>query len=295
MDSKSAKGKVKKFYEQDAKDYIQRYEEGYKKYPASLIRLNLMIDRLKKNRVKTVLDIGCGSCHPMIRFLEEGLKVKGFDFSEEMVKEGRRELERAGYDSKLIFQADLEDDTALPDEKFDTVIALGVFPHILNERKALSNMRERLKENGLVFIEFRNDLFAAYTFNKYSLDFFLNRVVDLSSLPNDVTKEVINFYSEGLKIDKPAKKEKGKISYTEILAKFHNPLSIEEDLFRPSGFSIEKIHFYHYHALPPIFESKYPILFNELSLKMEKPNDWKGYLMASAYVVEARKNAAINR
>jgi hypothetical protein len=151
-------------------------------------------------------------------------------------------------------------------------------------------MRKRLNKKGLVLIEFRNDLFAAYTLNKYSLDFFLNRVIDLSSLPDYIAEELINFYSERLKVDKPDRKEKGKISYTDILAKFHNPLNIEDELFRPTEFSIVKIHFYHYHALPPIFENKYPKLFRELSLKMEKPNDWRGYLMASAYVVEARRN-----
>ena len=226
----------------------------------------------------------------MIRLLKEGFNVKGFDFSEEMVKEGRKELEKAGYDPNQIFQADLEEDRTLPQEKFDAIIALGVFPHILNETKTLSNLRGMLSKHGLVFIEFRNDLFASYTLNKYSLDFFLNRVIDLSSLPDDTAEEVINFYSERLKVDKPDRKEKSKISYTDILAKFRNPLNIEEELFIPIGFSIVKIHFYHYHALPPIFENKYPGLFRELSLKMEKPNDWRGYLTASAYVVEARKN-----
>lgn len=281
---------AKKFYDQEAKDYIRMYREGYKEYPANLIRLNFMVERLKQNRIKTILDAGCGTCGPMIKLLEKGFIVKGFDFSKEMVKEGRKELEKMGYDANLISQADLENDATLPDEKFDAIIALGVFPHILNERKALSNMRKRLKKHGLVFIEFRNDLFAAYTLNRYSLDFFLNRVVELSSLPNGIAEEIVNFYSERLKVDKSDRKEKGKITYTDILAKFHNPLNIDEELFRPTGFSIIKIHFYHYHALPPIFENKYPRLFRELSLKMEKPNDWKGYLMASAYVVEARKN-----
>jgi len=73
------------------------------------------------------------------------------------------------------------------------------------------------------------------------------------------------------------------------LAKFRNPLSIENELFEPCNFSLVDIHFYHYHALPPIFENKYPKLFRDMSLKMEKPNDWKGYLMASAYVIEAKK------
>jgi 2-polyprenyl-3-methyl-5-hydroxy-6-metoxy-1,4-benzoquinol methylase len=289
MDLKAGKDMAKKYYDQEAKDYLEMYKKGYGEYyPANQIRLNFIVKRLKQNKVSSVLDAGCGTCGPMIRLLKEGFKVKGFDFSKEMVAEGKKELKKAGYNPELVFQADLENDSRLPKEKFDAIIALGVFPHILNEKKALINMKKMLKNDGLVFIEFRNDLFAAYTLNKYSLDFFLNRILDLKSFPDEVSKDVINFFSERLKVDKPERKEKGKIFYTDILAKFRNPLSIESELFNPCGFSIVKLHFYHYHALPPVFEKKYPELFRELSLKMEKTDDWKGYLMASAYVVEAR-------
>lgn len=290
MESGSDKEKIREYYDQEAGDYNKIYRDECAEYPANQVRLNFVVERLKQNSVRTVLDVGCGTCIPMLRLLKEGFQVKGFDFSEEMVKEGKRELEKAGVDSNLIFRGDLEDDSSFPDEKFDAIIALGVFPHLSDEGKALSNMRMRLNKRGLVFIQFRNDLFAAFTLNKYSLDFFLNRVIDLGSLPEDVAEEVINFYSNRLKVDKPDRKTGRKISFLDIRATFRNPLTIEEELFKPNGFSVSKIHFYHYHALPPIFESKYPSLFHELSLKLEKPNDWKGYLMASAYVVEAVRN-----
>ena len=289
MNEQKGKQKAKEYYDQEAVDYIKQYQESYEGYPANLIRIKFIIERLKKNNVKTILDVGCGTCGPMIKLLKNGFAVKGFDFSKEMIEQGKKELEKAGYDPELIQFVDLEDESALPNEKFDAIIALGVFPHILDEDKALSNMRKLLNSNGLVFIEFRNDLFAAYTLNKYSLEFFINRVIDLNSLPQDIQDEVINFYSERLKVDKPIKKEDGKIAYTDILAKYRNPLSIGNELFIPCGFFVVDIHFYHYHALPPIFESTYPKMFRELSLKLEKTNDWKGYLMASAYVIEAKK------
>ncbi|NQT23219.1 MAG: class I SAM-dependent methyltransferase [Candidatus Omnitrophica bacterium] len=289
MDEKKGKQKAKDYYDQEAGDYIKQYQEGYGQYPANLIRIKLIIERLKKNNVKTILDAGCGTCGPMIRLRKEGFDVKGFDFSKDMVEQGKKELELAGYDPELIHFADLEDGSGPPREKFDAILALGVFPHIVDEKRALSNMGKLLNPNGLVFIEFRNDLFATYALNKYSLDFFLNRVIDLSPFPQEVRDKVIDFYSERLKVDKPIKEKSGKIKYKDILAKFRNPLSIKNELFEPCNFSIVDIHFYHYHALPPIFEDKYPKLFRELSLRMERPNDWKGYLMASAYVIEAKK------
>ena len=289
MEYVEEKDQVKKYYDQEAKDYKMMYQEGYQKYPANLIRLNMVTNRLKQTNIKTILDVGCGTCAPMIRFLKEGFKVKGFDFSEEMVAHGKSELENAGYDPNLISQGDLDHEETIPDEKFDAVIALGVFPHIDDEKNALTVMGKRLDKGGQVFIEFRNDLFAAFTLNKYSLDFFLNRVLDIDSYPDDVAKEVIDFYQDRLKVDKVITKEDGKLDYTDVLAKFRNPLSIEEELFRPCGFKIDNFHFYHFHAFPPIFENKFPEVFKDLSLKMEKPNSWRGFLMASAYVVEATK------
>lgn len=285
------KGKEKalKYYSQttETKDYVKMYEKGYSKYPANLIRLNIILKRLRKFKINSILDVGCGSCGPMKKLLQEGYKVQGIDFSEKMIEEGGKVLEKSGFSSKLISIGDLEKDSSLPNKKFDSVIALGVFPHILNEKKALSNIRKRLKKGGKAFIEFRNDLFAVYTLNQYSVDFFLNRVVLKKILPKKILRELEEFYSIRFRTHKQIRKDYGKISYDEVLAKFHNPLNIGSELFFPNKFSIDNIHFYHYHALPPIFQSRYPKLFNELSLKLEKPNDWRGYLMASAFVVEA--------
>jgi len=43
--------------------------------------------------------------------------------------------------------------------------------------------------------------------------------------------------------------------------------------------------------LPPFFQNLDPKLFRELSLKMENPHDWRGYLLASAFVIEATKTS----
>lgn len=107
------KQKAQNYYDQEAGDYIKMYQEGYDKYPANLIRIKFIIERLKKNDVKTILDVGCGSCGPMIKLLKEGFDVRGFDFSKDMVKEGKKGLVKAGYDSELICFADLEDETNL--------------------------------------------------------------------------------------------------------------------------------------------------------------------------------------
>jgi len=289
--SEGPKDFVERYYDQEASDYVHMYEKDYLSYPANVIRLEIVTKRLLENKVKSVLDVGCGTCGPMIRILKEGLQCIGFDLSRKMVKKGKQELKKAGYDPNLISVVDIESGKNLPKQKFDSVVALGVFPHIVNEKKALQNIAKLLNKKDKVYIEFRNDLFASYTLNKYSIDFFLNMVIDLKSLPNSLQNDVVKFYNKMLGADKNMVRKKGKIHYTDILAKFKNPLTISKELFQPCGFEVNDILFYHYHALPPIFEKKDPRLFKKLSLKIENPHDWRGYLMASAFVVEATKIA----
>lgn len=283
------KKKTKRYYDQEAKNYKSMYDENYEKYPANLIRLKTIINRLKQNKIRQVLDVGCGTCIPMIKLLKEGFSVKGFDFSKDMIKLGKIELKKEGFDTKLVFEADLEDASSLPKEKFDAVLALGVFPHIVNELKALLNIKRQLNKNGRTFIEFRNELFSLFSANKYSMDFILNKIIQVDSLPEHLTKEVVKFYSKLFNVKKPITTNNGKISYNDIPANFKNPLTIRKELFEPAGLSVDKIHFYHYHILPPHFEQKFPKLFHELSLQREKICDWRGYFMSSAFVVEARK------
>ena len=225
----------------------------------------------------------------MLRLLKEGFTTKGFDFAPKMVDAGRIELEKAGYDPNLLFVGDLEDASTFPQEQFDAVIALGVFPHIVDDQKALSNIYASLKPGGVAIIEFRNDLFAAFTLNSYSFNFYLKNLLQLDSFPSETAEDIEKFYRERLLMEPKAQGNDGKIAYTEILAKFHNPLQAKE-LFEPIGFSVDQLLFYHYHAFPPFFQKKYPELFHERSLRLENPKDWRGYLMASAYLVEAKRN-----
>ena len=277
------------FYDQEAQNYKKMYEPGYEHYPANLIRLKLIIKRLNENKARKILDVGCGTAIPMIKLLKHGFDVEGFDYSKHMVEFGKFELESAKYSSNRVFHADLENNKTMPKRKFDGILALGVFPHIKKEKVALRNIKNCLTKNGKTYIEFRNELFAAFSMNKYSADFFLNELIELEKFPIKIRNELVNFYSKKLSIKRPTKLKDGRVSYNEILARFRNPITIENELFKPEKMKIDKIHFYHFHAMPPIFEKKYPELFRKLSKKLEKSNSWKGHFLSSAFVVEACK------
>ena len=55
------------------------------------------------------------------------------------------------------------------------------------------------------------------------------------------------------------------------------------------GFIVENLYFYHYPPLPPLFENFDKIYYRKNSWKMEDPSDWRGYLLASAMVVDCKK------
>ena len=74
-----------------------------------------------------------------------------------------------------------------------------------------------------------------------------------------------------------------------IKSHLHNPLTIESSLLTPSGLRLEGLYYYHFHALPPIFEHTHQSEFYELSAQCENPTDWRGVVMASCFVVHAKK------
>jgi hypothetical protein len=176
-------------------------------------------------------------------------------------------------------------------------MAMGVFPHLTDETHALKNMAAVTRNGGRVFVEFRNELFSLFTLNRYSYAFFLDNLMKTDSLLtekpeaaadiHEITEKMKSFF----RLDQPPVRSGSADApgYDKILSKFHNPLDLSP-LFTSAGLKINDLFFYHYHAIPPLFEREHPHLFREASLMMEcDPHDWRGYFMASAFVIEAVK------
>ena len=77
--------------------------------------------------------------------------------------------------------------------------------------------------------------------------------------------------------------------YDQVLSRTHNPLTMKK-LFASAGFRDVRLLFYHYHCLPPMLEKELPELFRKESLAMEDPEDWRGYFMASAFLLAGRRS-----
>lgn len=295
---------VRSYYQATVGHYADQYGPSWRGYPANLKRLELLIRRARELKIRTLLDCGCGEGTPIRRLHEEaGVDVWGFDFSEKMAQAAGVQLEGKGLKNR-VWPGDITQPASFRPagverpEAFDACLAAGVFPHLRDpeEGNALRNMAAAVRTGGRVFAEFRNELFSLFTLNRYSHEFLCKKLIGTDRLaaayPQERQKiEKLAADLEGsFRMDMPAARPRpdgSPLSIDEVLCRFKNPFECPA-LFSEAGLRVEKFHFYHFHALPPFLEEKAPGLFRAASLEMEKdPSDWRGYFMASAFVVEA--------
>jgi len=295
---------VQSHYTPLVQDYTDEYSPSYQGYPANLKRLDIVLNRVQAMKAMTLLDCGCGEGTPMRRIYDLGTEVWGFDFVREMVSQADTHLKEAGLTGR-VWQGDATEAACFrptgmntPDV-YDVCIALGVFPHIEDELITLRNMAAVTRPGGRVPVEFRNELFALFTLNRYSYELFRDKLMPIGKAAaksprfrpqvDEFEQKLGAFFN--LELPPIRTGSANAPGYDQILSKFHNPHEVG-GIFEQAGLKVADIHFYHFHALPPMFERDYPDLFRTLSLEMEKdPSDWRGYFMASAFVVEAVKEA----
>ena len=75
----------------------------------------------------------------------------------------------------------------------------------------------------------------------------------------------------------------------QVFSNTHNPLTIEKEILNKVGLKLNGIYFYHYHAMPPVLEKIDKINFRKQSYKIEKPSDWRGFFIASSFVIDCQK------
>jgi len=281
-------------YEKNVERYIHTYSNDYKGYPANQKRLEILLKLVRRHKPKRILYVGCGACIPMVTLIRNfDCQVVGIDFSGKMIERGREVLEQFKINPELAKLGDIEHFNTLPDGLFDFAIAAGVFTHLADDETAMHNLNLKLKTGGGLAIEFRNELFSCYSFNRYSYDFFSNYLIDDIVIKEELREKVEIFFKHifntPIEEEIPAKSTHMKNDYVN---KFHNPLNISK-LFDDHGFAWIKNYFYHYHIFPPQFEKIDAELYQSASLNLENPTDWRGHIMASAFVSEAKKNICI--
>ena len=289
---------VKNCYSTWSDSYYRDYYQSDIAYPP--IHTKMVRESLVKARVKTLLDAGCGPAS-MLRDLDGlGIERCGFDLTPEMVEEAQRIMLNQGVAKTNIWQGSVIDEEAFvrPEvcAEFDATICFGVFPHIPAsiDLQVLTNLTNSVRKGGLVMLEARNQLFALFTLNRYSHNFFIETLIRLPELEQVASRaesyklqEAIDLIEQRFRLDLPSMR-KGKADepgYDEVLSRTHNPFELRA-LAEKAGLQDISVQFYHYHCLPPMAEPLVPSLFRRASIALEDPSDWRGHFMASAFILK---------
>ncbi|MBS3142929.1 class I SAM-dependent methyltransferase [Candidatus Woesearchaeota archaeon] len=154
------------------------------------------VDVLRRNNVKTVLDIACGTGYDSIRLVKEGFTVTSSDGSAEMLAQARANARKERISLNLI-QSDWRNliDT-FKSEQFDAIICLGnSFTHLFSEKDRQSVMNQiyyLLKKGGVLIIDQRNyDSILKYGYSSKHKYVYCGNTIDVSVVHKD--EQLITF------------------------------------------------------------------------------------------------------
>lgn len=274
------------------KDYeVETYTKEYKKlrldirYPSDFKREQIFVKILEKHKPKKIIDAGCGSGMPLIDIKKRGFNIIGYDKAENMVLEAKENLKKNRLSPNLVFHDDFENPKKIKNNSVDCILGMGAFYYAKNVNKTLLNQKKKLKKNGRLIFSLRNRLFDVATLNNYT-KIFLDQIYEVKKLKKQWKKRYKNLtknFSDRKKFNFKNIDEKGVYNHIP-----HNPLTINQEMAK-LGLSVEGIYFYHFHAFPPEFENYDAHYFRKVSWKMENPLDWRGFFLASAFVIDCKK------
>lgn len=268
--------RVRECYSTWSESYYRDYYGEQAAYPA--VHRDILIGLLREAGAASVLDAGCGPASFLRDLRGEGMTLHGFDLTPEMVGEAQRVLGDDGevWQGSVTRPEDFHPPER-PSKTFDAAVCVGVLPHVPAEvdPEVLENLYGALRPGGLGVVEARNQLFALFTLNRYTFEFFRDQLV-----PGRPDEDLAPL-RERFWMDLPPIRggKEGEPGYDQVLSRTHNPFVLREQ-FEAAGFRDVRTLFYHFHDVPPALGPSV-----EASVALESPGDWRGHFMASAFLL----------
>ncbi len=288
---------VASHYDGSASTYADQYDETKiwtnEEYPANYFRLKLVRRILADGGVTSLYEHGVGDATPLVTIAGDGIRVAGNDVSPEMVKFARANMTKHGLDPEAINLLDVQSHDSIDIERekagsFDAVMALGVIPHVEDDRWFVASMDKFLEPGGRLLLQFRNSMFSMFTFNRLTKEFVMDEL--LPEVPESVRQIVSADLDQRLAVDKPPKRTRPTgDGYDEILSKFHNPFELSE-IVKSFGYKGLQFHWYNYHpAYPMLAGSIDPKVYRQAQMDLEGDTSWRGMFLCSAGLIQAVK------
>jgi len=171
---------VSTFFDDYAHDFSSIYKEDTKKRSsfdklmdkwfrkAIKERFEKTVNETKKNSIKSVLDIGCGPGHFVVKFLEQGKKVTALDIAPSMIEITKKRVLKMGKEDEVKFI--LEDYLEYkPIEKFDAACVMGFFDYVEDPVIVLKKLIHDVKKEIYISIPDNKGLLAWQRKIRYNL------------------------------------------------------------------------------------------------------------------------------
>ena len=166
--------------------YARYYDAIYKTkdYKGECVYLEKLFKKHAQNKIKAVLDLGCGTANYMVPFIQKGYHMTGVDASAQMLKLAAQKLDRLDLKADLIlgklqsFQLH---------RTFDAALCLfSVIDYITQKEELLSALRNiagHMKKTSLFIFDFWNEsaVNAHYSPTKRNLFQANGRVIERCS------------------------------------------------------------------------------------------------------------------
>lgn len=282
--------KTKKYFETLAQDYFRAWA------PRDEIFLQLILPKYRKEHTGKImaLDFGCGGGALLLKMLKRKIDAKGVEKHTELCQLAQGRLEQAGFKKERIIKGSIRELDNFPKGSFDFVILMGVFQYLSPElrKKLYSKIHRLLKPKGHMVATYQNAFFDLFTFNKYTFDFFDQKIFKPLALDKSFGKSIVQDLKSLIKYPNKPDYSK-KIARDNIYVETTNPLTIGDELSKHK-FKLLQKYFYSFFPLPRLIEAKYKDKVEAFKKQFEvkRSRDWQGHLMANAFVVDCVKEAS---
>ena len=132
-------GAFDRLYGEEAQSSLTRWMN--RRFRSDIVgRFVFTCEHIKNSRVRSVLDVGCGSGRYLAAFAGIGVnRMVGVDLSQPMLDLAARYVTATGHENTQLVRADF--DAFETEEKFDTVVAMGYYDYQPDPVAVLRKMR----------------------------------------------------------------------------------------------------------------------------------------------------------
>ena len=293
--SKKQQLQTKKFFDKIHLDWHKRAIFNKKNHFNTINeRNNFALNCFKKLKLKTHLDLGCGSGELIKATSKYASKSVGIDFADRMILTAKK---RYGENiNRNFYSIDIKKYLEEDGDRYDLISANGFFEYFstIEMNDLFKKIKKKLSRNGYLVGSFRNRLFNIFSLNNFSinevkaknLDNLLNEAVFLNS-PR--YKTILNKkMGRNIRLKKIKYPETGGVKVD--TRHQYTPIEISRRLVK-IGFSIENIYPINLHLINPKIKNQKVITdLKKKSLKVYKDVNFGSLIsQSSSFMILAKK------